>query len=224
MSLFIKQIKAKQNESIHLTGHFIISNLNTGDGLTLGNSLRRVLLGNLVGTALIAIKIQTNQHEFSRIPGLREDTFEFLLNLKEITLKTSQNRIHYGKILATGPGILTANCLHFFTSNIEVINPTHYLATIYTKKSLNFDIIAIQNKGYQININNKLIYPDFLNIDAIFVPILNVNYKILENLNYYNKKKESLLLEIITNGSYSPRNAFNEASLLLETLLKHLKI
>ena len=223
MNFSIKQIKAKQNESIHLTGHFIISNLNPGDGLTLGNALRRVLLSNLVGTALIAIKIQTNQHEFSIIPGLREDTFEFLLNLKEITLKTSQNIIHYGKILATGPGILTADCLSF-KSNIEVINPTHYLATIYTTKIINFDIIAVQNKGYQINLNNKLIYPNFLNIDAIFVPILNVNYKILENLNCYNRKMESLLNELITNGNYSPKNAVNEAFLLLKTMLNYLKI
>nr|BCL05877.1 RNA polymerase subunit alpha [Pteridomonas sp. YPF1301] len=219
MNLVIKQIKSTTTESAHLTSHFIISELFLGNGLTIGNSLRRMLLLNLKGTALIAIKISNICHEFSSIYGIREDILEILLNLKEITLKTQTNKgiIHYGLLTADGPGIITGNCLSF-NSNIKIINPNQYIATLYLSTKITFEVIAMSNKGYRLNYNQNLRYSNFLNIDAIFMPILKVNYKIITKLTILKYKTESLLLELTTNGSIAPYKAFHEASFLLKRL------
>ena len=100
MELKFKYVKSIVEESGHLTGHFILNNLNPGQGLTLGNALRRVLLADLEGHAITAIRIPNASHEFSFIPGVREDILEILLNLKQIILKTDSNEKISGKILA----------------------------------------------------------------------------------------------------------------------------
>jgi DNA-directed RNA polymerase subunit alpha len=219
MNLIIKQIKSTTTESNHLTSHFIISDLLIGTGLTIGNALRRILLLNFKGTALIAIKIPNISHEFSSIYGIREDVLEILLNLKEISLKTTTNQgiIHYGILSAEGPGIITGNCISF-SSNVKVINPNQYIATLYLQKKITFEVIAMSNQGYRLNYNQNLKYSNFLNIDAIFMPILKVNYKIIHKLSLESVKMEALLLEITTNGSLSPQKAFQEAAFMLEQL------
>jgi DNA-directed RNA polymerase subunit alpha len=223
MKLNIKHIKSTTTESAHLTGHFIISELIVGTGLTIGNALRRILLLNLKGTALIAIKIPKISHEFSSVYGIREDVLEILLNLKEISLKTSADKgfIHYGQLIAEGPGIITGNCLSF-NSNIKIINPNQYIATLYLRKKIIFEVIATTNYGYHLNNTQNLHYSNFLNIDAIFMPIIKINYKILAKTSGIIAKKESLLIELSTNGSLSPQEAFNEAAVILTKLFSAL--
>lgn len=222
MILRIKRIKSELSNSNFLTNHFILYNLSKGLGLTLGNSLRRLLLSNLKGTAIIAIKIPGIFSEFSSIYGLREDVLELILNLKEVILQSNSNELHYGKIMVNGPGVITAKCL-IFTTFVNIINPNIYLATIYNKQTINFEIIATNNKGYTFNKNIKLLYPTYLNIDAIFMPVLRVNYRIKTQNNIMNKFTESLLLEITTNGSFSPNKALLDSAKFIKTIFKKIK-
>lgn len=211
MELKFKYVKSIVEESGHLTGHFILTNLTPGQGLTLGNALRRVLLANLEGNAITAIRIPNASHEFSLIPGIREDILEILLNLKQIILKTKYTDKISGKIIAKGPGIITANCLKF-DNEVEIINPNQYIAAISTAQNIEFDIIAERGVGYQLADQTEQKAKDFLQIDAVFMPVVKVNYKINNIYVSHNKTNESLLLEITTNGSITPEKAVSEAA------------
>nr|YP_009684626.1 RNA polymerase alpha subunit [Pseudopedinella elastica]QDR24712.1 RNA polymerase alpha subunit [Pseudopedinella elastica] len=188
-----------------------MTNLTPGQGLTLGNALRRVLLANLEGNAITAIRIPNASHEFSLIPGIREDILEILLNLKQIILKTKYTDKISGKIIAKGPGIITANCLKF-DNEVEIINPNQYIAAISTAQNIEFDIIAERGVGYQLADQTEQKAKDFLQIDAVFMPVVKVNYKINNIYVSHNKTNESLLLEITTNGSITPEKAVSEAA------------
>lgn len=211
MELKFKYVKSIVEESGHLTGHFIMTNLTIGQGLTLGNALRRVLLANLEGSAITAIRIPNASHEFSLIPGVREDILEILLNLKQIVLKTECEENISGKIIAKGPGIITANCLKF-DKKVEIVNPNQYIAAISTAQNIEFDILVKKGVGYQLADQTEQKAKDFLQIDAIFMPIVKVNYKISNVYVSHNKTTESLLLEITTNGSITPEKAVSEAA------------
>lgn len=211
MELKFKYIKSSVQESGHSIGHFIMSNLSPGQGLTIGNALRRVLLSNIEGIAITAIRIPGVAHEFSTIPGMREDILELLLNLKQTILKTETNELISGKICLNGPGIITANSIKF-DSDVKVINPNQYIATIATNTKVELDIIAERGIGYRFGDQCEQQYRDFLNIDAIFMPVIKVNYKINNVYLSYNKTTESLILEITTNGSITPEKALSEAA------------
>lgn len=211
MELKFKYIKSSIEESGHSVGHFLMSNLSPGQGLTIGNALRRVLLSNIKGIAITAIRIPGASHEFSTIPGMREDILELLLNLKQVILKSETKDLISGKIRLEGPGIITANSIKF-DSEVKIINPNQYIATIATNTKIELDIIAEQGIGYRFGDQSEQHYRDFLNIDAIFMPVLNVNYSINNVYLSYNKTTESLILEITTNGSITPEKALSEAA------------
>jgi len=211
VDLNFQYIKSSVEESGNITGNFVMNNLLSGQGLTIGNALRRVLLSNLEGTAVTAIKIPGASHEFSTIPGIREDILEIILNLKQIILKTNEKKQLSGKISVKGPGIITGSSI-IFDSDVKIINPNQYIATISTNTLIEFDLIAEQGIGYQFANQSEQKYPNFLTIDAIFMPIINVNYKINNIYISYNKTIESLDLEITTNGSITPDEALNEAA------------
>lgn len=211
MELKFKYIKSSIEESGHFIGHFLISNLSPGQGLTIGNALRRVLLSNIKGIAITAIRIPGASHEFSTIPGMREDILELLLNLKQIILKSETKDLISGKIRLEGPGIITANSIKF-DSDVKIINPNQYIATIATNTKIDLDIIAEQGIGYRFGDQCEQYYRDFLNIDAIFMPVLKVNYSVNNVYLSYNKTTESLTLEITTNGSITPEKALSEAA------------
>lgn len=211
MELKITYIKSSIKESGNIISHFLLTNLNPGQGLTIGNALRRVLLANIEGTAITALKIPTMSHEFSTIPGIREDILEIVLNLKQIVLKTQIKKQILGKICAQGPGILTARCLQF-DEKVAIINPNQYIGTMTTNQKIYFEIIVERGIGYTFGDQVKQKYKNFLNIDAIFMPVLNVNFKINSNYLSYNQIAESLALEITTNGSITPENALSQAS------------
>lgn len=211
MELKFKYIKSSIEESGHSVGHFLMSNLSPGQGLTIGNALRRVLLSNIEGIAITAIRIPGASHEFSTIPGMREDILELLLNLKQVILKSETKDLISGKIRLEGPGIITANSIKF-DSEVKIINPNQYIATIATNTKIDLDIIAEQGIGYRFGDQSEQHYRDFLNIDAIFMPVLKVNYSINNVYLSYNKTTESLILEITTNGSITPEKALSEAA------------
>jgi DNA-directed RNA polymerase subunit alpha len=211
VELKFKYIKSSIEESGHSVGHFLMSNLSPGQGLTIGNALRRVLLSNIEGIAITAIRIPGASHEFSTIPGMREDILELLLNLKQVILKSETKDLISGKIRLEGPGIITANSIKF-DSEVKIINPNQYIATIATNTKIDLDIIAEQGIGYRFGDQSEQHYRDFLNIDAIFMPVLKVNYSINNVYLSYNKTTESLILEITTNGSITPEKALSEAA------------
>lgn len=211
MELKFKYIKSKIEESGNIVGHFIMTNLITGQGLTIGNALRRVLLSNIEGTAITAIRIPGASHEFSTSTGIREDILEILLNIKQINLKTNEKKQVSGKIIAQGPGIITANCLKF-DSEVIVVNPNQYIATIINQTKVEFDIVAEQGTGYIFADQMEQKYENFLNIDSIFMPVLNVDYKINNLYVSYNETKESLEINITTNGTITPEKALSIAA------------
>jgi DNA-directed RNA polymerase subunit alpha len=216
--LNFQYFKSSVEESGKLTGHFLLQSLEAGQGLTIGNALRRVLLSNLEGTAITGIKIPGVAHEFSTIPNVREDVLEIFLNLKQIVLKSEKQTPIFGTVTIEGPGVITASSIKFDDEDIEIVNPNQYIASFSGEDTLTFDIKVEKGIGYQFaeqaNSNDNI---DFLSIDAVFMPVLKVNYKINNVYLGYSRTTESLILEITTNGSVSPEKALSEAAQKLMT-------
>jgi DNA-directed RNA polymerase subunit alpha len=195
-------------ESGSLTGHFLMPTTEPSQGLTIGNALRRVLLSNLEGTALTGINIPNAHHEFSTIEGIREDILEILLNLKQIILKSSTSGTLTGRLNIKGPGVITASCIEF-DQDVEIVNPTHYIATVNSTLNTSYELRAEKGSGYIFADQTQKKYEDFLNIDAVFMPVLKVNYTIKKVYTGYNQTTDSLVLQITTNGSLTPEEALN---------------
>ena len=217
MSIKIEHIRESVLEHGHIRGCFVIHNLLPGQAQTIGNALQQVLVTNVSGTAITGIKILNVSYEFVIIPGIREDIREIILNLKKIIIKTDKKEPFFGKIILNDSGIITGKSITF-DSNTFIINPNQYIATIETKTKTEFEIILKQNSNYQIinQFENK--DSNFYKIDATFMPIVNVSYEVLDVVHSgFNEKCESLTLEIITNGSITPKYALQEALLELKT-------
>lgn len=209
---YIKCLKSEKAESGILYGQFLISGLNVGQGITIGNLLRRVLLGDLGGVCITAIRIPGIKDEFSIVAGVREDILEILLNLKGIILKGKKIDTQYGRLKIQGPAIITADLIQV-PSNLEVINPNHYIATISTKQFLEMEFKFEYGTGYKLanhTFDDK--FSDFLQIDAVFMPIQKVNFKIEQIYEDSNDINERLLIEIWTNGSITPIDAIKQAA------------
>jgi DNA-directed RNA polymerase subunit alpha len=188
-------------------GRFIFKPLDVGHGITIGNTLRRVLLTNLPGISIVGVRIAGVNHEFSTIPGVREDVLEILLNLKEVIFKSQIQEETFGRLKVQGPAIITASCIDF-PSTIEIINPNQYIATISDNSIVEMEMKLDSGKGYTLAENLHVEEPrDFLKIDAIFMPVRKVIYHI-EKLG----NQEQLILDIWTNGSITPSDAISIAS------------
>ena len=147
--LNFQYFKSSVEESGKLTGHFLLQSLEAGQGLTIGNALRRVLLSNLEGTAITGIKIPGIAHEFSTIPNVREDVLEIFLNLKQIVLKSEKQTPIFGTVTIEGPGVITASSIKFDDEDIEIVNPNQYIASFSGEDTLTFDIKVEKGIGYQ---------------------------------------------------------------------------
>jgi len=210
--LKFQYFKSSVDESGNLTGHFLLQSLEAGQGLTIGNALRRVLLSSIEGTALTAIKIPGIAHEFSTIPNVREDVLEIFLNLKQIVLHSKKQTPSFGHVSIQGPGVITANSIKF-EDEINIINPNQYIATLSGNEVFDFTVKVEKGTGYQFVEQEKHEdNADFLAIDAVFMPVLKVNFKITNVYIGYSKTTESLILEITTNGSISPEKALSYAA------------
>merc|ERR1712115_341915 len=187
---------------------------------TIGNLLRRVLLGDLPGTAITGIRIAGVKDEFSLIPGVREDILEILLNLKGIVLKSKIPSRQFGRLRLEGPAVITAGAIQL-PSEIEIINPNHYIATISSP-----DLLEIEFKiesGTKYRLANELFsnkFEDFIETDAIFMPVQKVNFKIENVYDNSNIIKERLFIDVWTNGSISPEQAIFSGSNLIIDLFK----
>ena len=211
-NLYIKCLKSEKIESGSMYGQFLINSLQSGQGITVGNLLRRVLLNDLGGTAITAIRIAGVRDEFSLIAGVREDILEILLNLKGIIFTNATNNISFGRLKIKGPAVVTANSIQL-PSNIDIVNPNHYIATISSSNFLEIEFKFEHGIGYKLATQTfSDESEDFLEIDAIFIPVQKVDFKIENVYNDSNTITERLFIDIWTNGSISPEEAISSAS------------
>lgn len=216
-NLLMECVKSNKIESGQMYGQFLIDSLSLGQGITIGNLLRRVLLGDLKGTAITGVRIAGVKDEFSLIPGIREDILEILLNLKGIVLKSEITNRQFGRLRVHGPAVITASSIEL-PPEIEIINPNHYIATISSSY-----IVEIEFKiesGTKYKLANELFtdkFEDFIETDAIFMPVQKVDFKVENVYDNLNIIKERLILDVWTNGSISPEQAiFSGSGLIID--------
>lgn len=205
-------------------GKFIIEPLERGQGTTVGNALRRVLLSNLEGAAVTAVRIAGVNHEFATIPGVREDVLEILLNMKEIVLKSHSSQPQIGRLLVNGPTTVTAAQFDL-PSEVEAVDASEYVATLSEGATLEMEFRIEKGRGYRAvdrgrDDNSAL---DFLQIDAVFMPVRKVNYMVEDARVGGSLEKDRLIMEIWTNGSLSPQEALSQAASILVDLFSPLK-
>ncbi len=217
----VKPVEGKNNGTY---GKFVCEPLDRGYGITLGNSLRRVLLSSLDGVAITSIKIDGVLHEFSTIPGVREDVSEIILNLKQLSLKFNSDDIDELDITVdiTGECEFTANDLNV-NSDIEVLNPDLHIATLDKDARIFMQCHIERGKGYVPSTKNKK-ETDVIGvipIDSIFSPIVKTNYEV-SNIRVGNEMDyDSLTLEVTTDGSIAPENAVAKAASIMISYLEY---
>ena len=195
---------------------FAIEPLHTGYGMTLGNSLRRVLLSSIAGSAITSFRIEGATHEFTTVPGIKEDVVDIMLALKGIRFKVFSQEPQTLQINKKGKGKVTAADI---TSNadVEVVNKDHYIATIDNDKdSLNIEFIVEVGRGYRpVDVTQHSKSNDMIAVDAIFSPVQRVRYKVENTRVGQMTDLDKLIIVINTDGSITPRDAFEEAAAIL---------
>ena len=200
---------------------FVISPLERGYGVTIGNALRRVLLSSLEGAAITSIHIQDVSHEFSAIPGVREDVIEVMLQIKQIRLIMHDVAVSHMKLEVSGDGEVTAADIQT-PAEIEIVNPELYLFTVDDSKTkLEIDLTVEKGRGYlPANDRSSLLPIGELPVDAIYSPIKRVNWNVGNALYGQSTNYDKLELEIWTDGTKKPEAALGEASRIL---IEHLR-
>ena len=214
-NIFIKCLNSEKIQSGACHGQFVINALKPGQGITIGNQLRRVLLGDLGGMAISAVRIAGVTHEFSTIPGVREDILEILLNLKGIVLKSKTKKTQFGRLKIQGPNVVTADSIEL-TDDLTIINPNHYIATLSTSSILEIEFKFEYGTGYKLASQTFLEEDEnYLQLDTIFMPVQKVDFKIENVYDSSNEITERLFLDIWTNGSILPTEALESASQII---------
>ena len=217
-NISIKCLKSEKIESGNCHGQFLIDSLRPGQGITIGNQLRRVLLNDLGGVAISAVRIAGVSHEFSTIPGVREDILEILLNLKGIVLKSKTQIPEFGRLKIQGPSVVTADLIQL-PSNLEIVNPNHYIMTISTSNILEIEFKFEYGMGYKLASQIFLEENEnYLQLDTIFMPVQKVDFKIENVYDNSNNITERVFLDIWTNGSISPNEALTSAAQIIINL------
>ncbi len=199
-------------------GRFIVQPLERGYGVTLGNSLRRVLISSLPGSAIMAIRINDAPHEFTTIKGVVEDLSEIILNLKEVRFKDITGKSAKIEFSLKGPHKFTAKDLQDSTSDFEILNPDKYIATLNKDANLNIELRMGTGVGYVPSEDNKQanIPMEFIAMDSVFSPVKLANY-IVENTRVGKRTDyEKLIIEITTDGSINPEDALVYAAKLMQ--------
>ena len=197
-------------------GVFVVEPLERGYGTTLGNSLRRVLLASLPGAAVTSINIEGVLHEFDTVPGVREDVMQIILNVKGIAVKSYVQDEKIIELDVEGPAEVTAGDI-LTDSDIEIVNPDHYLFTIGEGASLKATITVNSGRGYvPADQNKKDDAPvGTLAVDSIYTPVTKVNYQVEPARVGSNDGFDKLTLEILTNGTIIPEDALGLSARIL---------
>ncbi len=205
-------------------GRFVVEPLEKGYGTTLGNSIRRVLLSSLEGVAVRYIKIDGVVHEFTTIPGVKEDVAEIILNIKGLTAKLNGESVKTVVIDAEGEGEVTAGSI-VCDSEVEILNPDMHIATLAEGARLYMEITLGMGRGYVPADRNKDALQHniigVLPVDSIYAPVIKVNYRV-ENTRVGNVTDlDKLTLEVWTNGTISAKEAVSVGA---KVLTEHLKL
>ena len=223
MSLLSFQLPDKivMEKSNDFHGLFTFKPLQPGYGVTIGNSVRRVLLSSLEGYAITGLKIPGVQHEFSTIDGIVEDVSEIILNLKSIRFKSiSETPDKNISVSFNNKGTLTAKEIGNFSTSFEILNPDQEICTLSKNVKFSIELSVEKGRGYVTSEENKSNSLDvnFISIDSVFTPIINVKYNV-ENTRVEQKTDfEKLVIDIETNGSIHPEDALKGAA---QILIKH---
>nr|YP_010525500.1 RNA polymerase alpha subunit [Isodon polystachys]UXP83990.1 RNA polymerase alpha subunit [Isodon polystachys] len=190
-------------------GRFIMSPLMKGQADTIGIAMRRALLGEIEGTCITRVKSENVSHEYSTITGIQESAHEIIMNLKEIVLRSNLYGTCDASICVRGPGYVTARDI-ILPPYVEIVDNTQHIASLTEPINLRIGLEIERNRGYLIKMPHNFqdgSYP----VDAVFMPVRNVNHSI-HSYGNGNEKQEILFLEIWTNGSLTPKEALHEAS------------
>ena len=204
-------------------GRFVVEPLERGYGTTLGNSLRRVLLSSLPGYAITSVKIDGILHEFSTIPGVKEDVTEIVLNLKNVILKIHGDGPKTIYIDANGDDEITAGSIKT-DSEVEILNPELHIATLNSDAHVSMELTCDKGRGYVSAERNKQIMQPVIGviaIDSIYTPVLKVNYTVENTRVGQITDYDKLTLEVWTNGTI---NAMEAVSLGAKILNEHLNL
>ncbi len=210
------RIECMENLGDDSYGKYVVEPLERGYGTTLGNSLRRILLSFLPGTAVTSIKIAGIQHEFSTIPGVKEDVTEIVLNVKGIIAKLYSEGVKTVYIEMSGEGVVTAGDIKA-DGEVEILNPDHHIATLGPDATLNMELTLSHGRGYVTADRNKPVQSviGVIPVDSVYTPVKKVNYTVentrVGDLTDYDR----LTLEVWTNGTISARDAVSLGSRIL---------
>jgi len=208
---------ASVEEHSATSASFVIEPLQAGYGNTLGNSLRRVLLSSIRGGAIVAFRIEGTSHEFTTVPGIKEDVVDIMLNLKNVRIKVTSDEPVELRLEKKGAGVITAADIKS-NAEVEIINLDQVIATIDDpKKSIVMDIVVEAGRGYETIEESSVrrVHSDMIALDAVFSPVLRVRYKVESTRVGQETNLDRLQLNVETDGSMSPREAFEEASAIL---------
>ena len=206
-------------EATNTYGKFVLQPLERGFGVTIGNAFRRVLLSSLPGIAITAVKIRGVKHEYSSIDGIAEDVYDIILNLKEVRFKQVDQSSGVINVVKEGPGNLTAADISEATAEYTILNNDQHIATLAEGASVEMEIRMGRGKGYVTSEEMSLESEadiDLIPVDAIFTPIKSVKYHV-DNVRVGQRTDyEKLSMEVVTDGSINPKEAFTIAGKILK--------
>ena len=215
-----KRLEVEKETLTPLYGKFTAEPFERGFGITIGNSLRRILLSSLQGAAITSVKIDGVLHEFSAIPGAKEDITEIILNLKEVRLKLHTEGPKTIRVKAEGPKVLKAGDI-ITGDAVEILNPDHYIATLSRDGKLSMEMVVKVGRGYVPAERNKEESQPIgtVPMDSIFSPIKKVNYTITNARVGQITDYDKLTMEVWTDGSLNPEEAVAHAAKILKDQL-----
>lgn len=201
---------------------FTVAPLPPGYGMTLGNALRRVLLSSLPGAAITAVRINTVQHEYMTIKGMKESVLDLTLNLKQVKLRKHSKGPEALTLNVKGPKTVTAHDLSV-SADVEVLNPTLTLCTLEKGAELEMELTVEKGVGYvaAAERNKKQNQPGLIHIDAVFSPVERVRYEVEASRVGQRTDLDKLVMEIVTNGSLTAEEALRFASQLLQSYFQY---
>ncbi|MBI5455167.1 MAG: DNA-directed RNA polymerase subunit alpha [Deltaproteobacteria bacterium] len=215
-----KKLEAEKETLTNTYGKFVAEPLERGFGVTIGNSLRRILLSSLQGAAITSVRIEGILHEFSSIPGVKEDVSDIILNLKQVKLKMHGDGPKVLRIKGSNEGVVKAGDI-ICDSTVEVLNPDLPIATVSKDSKFECEFIANIGKGYVPSERNKL--PEqpigVIPIDSIFQPVTRVNFNVTHARVGQRTDYDKLVLELWTTGAIDPQSAVSIAAKILKDQL-----
>lgn len=211
-------VEVEESSLTDTFGRFTVQPLEKGYGVTLGNAFRRILLASLPGYAIASFRVGGLQHEFSTIPGVVEDVTDIVLNLKSVRLKATNKRIGKVVVPVKGPGKFVASDIEKTNNDVEILNPNQLIATLNKEANFDIELRIARGRGYTVADNNKVADQPLgtVAIDSIFTPIVNVKYNVESTRVGQQTDFEKLTLEIVTDGSLTPKDALAYAGKVLK--------